>query len=112
MPWLVRDGEVLASVDVAETSRARRRGLLGRDHIDGALLLRPACAVHTIGMKFAIDVVFLDRDHEVIDVVTMAPHRLGRPRRRARSVIEAAAGFAQRHAVTPGDRILVENDDV
>ena len=40
--WLVRDGEVLAALEVADVvRRARLRGLLGRDGVDGALLLRP-----------------------------------------------------------------------
>ena len=42
MAWLVRDAEVLATLEIAESSRARARGLLGRDDFDGALLLRPA----------------------------------------------------------------------
>lgn len=111
MPWLVRDGEVLASVDVADTSRSRRRGLIGRDRIDGALLLRPALAVHTLGMRFPIDVVFLDSEHTVIDVTTMVPGRFGRPRRGARAIIEAEAGFVERHGVRRGDKITVENDE-
>ena len=40
--WLVRGNDVLASLEVAESGAARRRGLLGRDGIDGALLLQPA----------------------------------------------------------------------
>jgi len=42
MPWLVADGRVLASVEIADGVRARAKGLVGRDSIDGALLLRPA----------------------------------------------------------------------
>ena len=38
---MLRDGEVLASLEVADSRRARSRGLLGRDGVDGALLLRP-----------------------------------------------------------------------
>ncbi len=41
MPWLLRDGEVLATLEVAESFAGRARGLLGRDGIDGALLLAP-----------------------------------------------------------------------
>ena len=61
MGWLLRDGEVLASLEVADTRAARRRGLLGRDGIDGALLLAPARSVHTFGMRFPIDVAWLRR---------------------------------------------------
>ena len=73
MPWLLRDGEVLASLEVADDRRARRKGLLGRDGIDGALLLVPARSVHSIGMRFPIDVAWLDGDLTVLRTVRLAP---------------------------------------
>src|SRR6478735_373264 len=92
MAWLLRDGEVLASLEVAGTARSRARGLLGRDGVDGALLLRPARSVHTLRMRFPIDVAFCDDDLVVLRMVTMPRNRIGRPVRRARCVIEAEAG--------------------
>src|SRR5258707_14682402 len=93
MPWLVRDGDVLAALEVAENHRSRLVGLLGRDGFEGALLIRPARAVHTIGMRFPIDVAFCDRDLRVIDVLApMSRHRFGRPRWNARGAVEAVAG--------------------
>ena len=92
MAWVVRDGKVLASVEVASTFGARQRGLLGRDGYDGALLLRPARSVHTLGMRFRVDVAHLDRDLCVVKVGTMAPWRMGRPVPRAHAVLEAEAG--------------------
>ncbi|MGW6685955.1 DUF192 domain-containing protein [Streptomyces sp. NPDC054961] len=79
-------------VEVAASYRARTRGLLGRDGIEGAMLLTPAASVHTFRMRFAIDVAYLDRHLEVIALTTMAPGRLGLPRPRARHVLEAEAG--------------------
>ena len=53
MAWLMREGEVLAAVEIAASRRARNKGLLGRDGIDGALLLPSArLGVHSIGMRF------------------------------------------------------------
>lgn len=77
---------------VAASYRARTRGLLGRDGIAGALLLTPASSVHTVRMRFAIDVAYLDRRLRVLSVRTMPPGRFGRPRLRARHVLEAEAG--------------------
>ena len=77
--WLYRGSEALCPVTVARTLRQRARGLLGRDGIDGALLLRPASWVHTLGMRFTLDVVHLDRDLQVLRVLTMPPQRMGRP---------------------------------
>ncbi len=107
MAWLLRDGEVLAALEIADTRRARRRGLLGRDRMQGALLLRPARAVHTIGMRFPIDVAFLAADGLVLDVVRMRRYRLGRPRLRARAVVEAEAGAFGRWRVRPGDVVEI-----
>lgn len=66
-------------VEIAASYAARTRGLLGRDGIDGAMLLTPAASVHTFRMRFAIDVAYLDRDFRVLAVVTMEPGRLGLP---------------------------------
>ena len=107
MPWLVHDGKVLATLEIAAGRRARMRGLLGRDGLDGALQLEPARSVHTFRMRFPIDVVFCDRDLRVLRVVTMQPNRLGVPVWRARSVIEAEAGSFGRWGVVVGDRLEV-----
>jgi hypothetical protein len=103
--WLLRDGEVLAAVEVAETFGARLRGLLGRDGIEGAVLLRPAKSVHTIGMRFPLDVAYCRRDLTVLEVTTMARHRIGFPRLRAHCVIEAERGAFERWRLQPGDQL-------
>jgi len=107
VPWLVLDEKVLATLEVADSVGGRTRGLLGRDGIEGALLLTPAKSVHTIRMKFAIDVAFLDREHNVLRVVTMPPNRLGMPQWRARSVIEAEAGSFERWGLRTGDHVEI-----
>jgi uncharacterized protein len=107
VPWLVRDGDVLCSLQEATSFGERLKGLLGRDGVEGALLLRPATSVHTVGMRFAIDVAFCDRDLVVVDTVCLKPQRLTRPRRRARCVIEAEAGAFERWGLRVGDRLEV-----
>ena len=110
MPWLLREGEVLAVLEVAEGMAARGRGLLGRDGIEGALLIRRTRSVHTLGMRFPIDVAFCDRDLTVLDTVRMDPHRVGRPRIRASCVVEAEAGAFDRWSLRPGDRLEIKGD--
>jgi uncharacterized membrane protein (UPF0127 family) len=105
--WLVRGNDVLASLEVAEGRRARRRGLLGRDGIEGALLLRPARSVHTVRMRFPIDVAHLDADLIVLRVTTMAPWRVGLPVWAARSVLEAEAGAFERWGLAAGDQLEI-----
>jgi len=111
VPWLLREGDVLAALELAGSRRARRRGLLGRDGIDGALLLDPARSVHTVGMRFAIDVAFCRRGDDgtlvVAELVTMRPWRVGRPRPAARCVVEAEAGAFARWELRPGDELTV-----
>ena len=106
--WLLRDGEVLAALEVADSFGSRLRGLLGRDGIDGAMLFRPAKSVHTIGMRFPIDVAFCTDDLTVLDTRTMAAFRLGLPRLKARCVIEAEAGAFERWRLRPGDQLEVK----
>lgn len=90
---------------IAASYRARTRGLLGRDGIAGALMLTPCGSVHTFGMRFAIDVAYLDRRFRVLAVTTMRPGRLGLPRLRARHVLEAEAGAMERWGVRRGVRV-------
>ena len=80
MAWLVRDGEVLASLEVAGSRAGRARGLLGRDGIDGVLHLPDTRSVHTFGMRFDIDVAFLDADLRVVkmrDAASQSGHPAG-----------------------------------
>lgn len=105
MGWLLRDGEVLASLEVAGTRSARRRGLLGRSELDGALLLDPARSVHSFGMRFPIDVAWLDGDLTVLRTCHLARNRLTRPVLAARSVLEAEAGSFARWDLHVGDQL-------
>ncbi|WP_327416070.1 DUF192 domain-containing protein [Streptomyces sp. NBC_01233] len=95
-------------LEVAASYRARTRGLLGRDGIEGALLLTPAGSVHTFRMRFAIDVAYLDRNLRVLAVVTMSPGRLGLPRLRSRHVLEAAAGAMAGWGLRAGTTVKVD----
>jgi uncharacterized protein len=108
MPWLIRDGEVLATLEVAERFGPRARGLIGRDGLDGGLLLRPAKSVHTLLMRFPIDVAFCDRELVVLRVIRMAPYRFSRPVWRAHAILEAEAGSFERWRLAPGDKLDVK----
>lgn len=69
------------------------------------ILLRPCASVHTMFMRFAIDVVFCDRDLRVLSVAAEAPTWRMRSQRRAKVVIELAAGEASSRGVEPGARL-------
>ncbi|MBE8474116.1 DUF192 domain-containing protein [Streptomyces justiciae] len=107
-------GGVSVPLEIATSYRARTKGLLGRDGVDGAILLSPANSVHTFRMRIPIDVAYLDRDLVVIAVRTMKPGRLGMPRVRARHVVEAEAGAMVGWGLRGGVRVevLAEGDAV
>jgi uncharacterized membrane protein (UPF0127 family) len=100
---------VLASAEVARGFRDRTVGLLGRDRdsVTGALVFRPCRQVHTLGMRFPIDVAFCDRDGVVLRTCTVAPWRVTRVVWRSGFVVEAAAGALERWDLRPGDKIEV-----
>jgi uncharacterized protein len=103
--WLVRDGDVLATVEVARDARARRRGLLGRDSFTGALVLRPCRQVHTFKMQFPVDVAFCDVHGRVLRTSTIAPWRVSPIVRKSAFVIEASAGSFDRWRLQAGDQV-------
>jgi uncharacterized protein len=95
---------------VADRPWSRMRGLLGRSSLPSGegLLLRPAGSVHTFFMRFPIDVVFLDRNREVVGVAAdLAPWRTA-GRRGAKAALELAAGEAARLRVAEGDRLTLD----
>lgn len=99
------DGQVL----VATTHAERMRGLLGRTSlpIDHAMLLRPCRAVHTWGMQFAIDVVFLDAENCVTrTVANVKPWRMVWGNLRTKATLEFSAGWLDHSPLAPGDAII------
>ncbi|MEI8239596.1 MAG: DUF192 domain-containing protein [Actinomycetota bacterium] len=101
--WLVSNGTVLASAERADSHHDKGRGLLGRDHFEGAMVLTNTRWVHSFGMRFAIDVAHLDSNGNVLRVATLVPHRLGVPVKKASTVVEAAAGAFERWGLKVGD---------
>lgn len=105
--WLVSEGHVLASAEIAEGRRHRLVGLLGRTSVEGAFVI-PRCRwVHTFGMKMPLDVAHVDASGTVLRTVRMVPHRVGAPMRRAHLVIEAEAGAFERWGLRAGDIVEV-----
>ena len=95
---------------VARTSQERRTGLLSRTSLESGegLWIDPCEAVHCFGMKFAIDVLYLDREKRIRKIRSdMKPWRISfcLP---ARSVLELPAGTARLTGTQPGDQLLFE----
>lgn len=85
--------------------RARLLGLAGLDAPAGAALLLPRTrSVHTFGMRFALDLVWLDRDGRALRIDRAVPPRRLRACRRARAVLELAPGAAAE--LRPGSPVI------
>lgn len=100
-----------ARIGVADTSWSRMVGLLGKTGLDSGegLLIIPSQAVHTVAMRFPIDVVFLDRNCRVIHMhPALAPFRVTGVHWRARCVLELPAGVIAQSATSVGDELLIE----
>jgi hypothetical protein len=105
VPWIVSDARVLASVEIARDHRTKTKGLLRRDHYDGAFLIEKCRWVHTLGMRFPLDIAYLDADGQVLKTIRMSRHRVGIPVWKARSVLEAETGAFARWGLRVGDVI-------
>jgi uncharacterized membrane protein (UPF0127 family) len=104
---LTRQSVLAHCVEVADVGAKRRKGLLGRQELRAGegLWIRPCEAVHTFGMQFPIDLVYLDRKLRVKKVRSgMRPWRLSACLT-AHSVLELASGTVRETQTRPGDRI-------
>lgn len=93
----------------AEDYESRSRGLLGRSSMEAGegLWIVPCPMIHTFFMKFAIDVLFLDKTLKVVRVIeNLKPWRLSPWVWSARSVLELPAG-ALAGGVSVGDRLEI-----
>ena len=98
------------SIDLANTSAARRTGLLKRKGLDEGegLWIAPCEAIHTFFMKFAIDVIYLDREQRVRKAVkNLVPWRISACLV-AHSVLELAPGTIERTGTQRGDQLQLQ----
>jgi hypothetical protein len=105
--WLLRDGDVVCALEMADSPAERRSGLRGRQGLDGALHLAGSRSVHTLGVGFPIDVAFLSADLTVLRVARLKPRRVALGGPAARSVVAAQAGSLERWGVRVGDQLEV-----
>jgi uncharacterized membrane protein (UPF0127 family) len=106
---LVVAGDIIVPhVLVADRTWSRMRGLLGRVGLpEGTgMLLSPCNSIHTVGMRFSLDVVFLDRECRVVKVVRgLRPNRFTVGGRGARAAVELEAGGVDLSRLEVGVRV-------
>ncbi len=96
---------------VAATPWSRMVGLLGRSGLEPGqgLLLRGEQAIHMFGMRFAIDVLYIDKQARVLRAIpALAPWRLGPYLRQARDVLELPAGTLNATQTREGDELVFD----
>lgn len=107
-----REAYLATALAVADTHWTRLRGLLGLAADDfgngSGLWIVPCHGVHTLGMGFPIDVIYLDRAMNVIDIQSaLRPWRFAPIRRQASSVLELPCHIATETKTAIGDRIEI-----
>jgi uncharacterized membrane protein (UPF0127 family) len=122
MPGLVSNGQAFnqtrrvylaTNLAVAQTHWSRLRGLLGTAEDDfrngRGLWIRPCRGVHTLAMRFPIDVVYLDRAGTVVHVEhNLQPWRFSPIRLQAASVLELPSHTVARTETALGDSIEIQ----
>jgi hypothetical protein len=98
-------------IEVADTSLRRMVGLLGKRSLAKGcgLLILPSQAIHTIGMAFPIDVLFVDKKYNVVGVrEAIPPFRMTRVFWKALGVLELPAGTIRDSRTEVGDQLKVD----
>lgn len=99
----------------ADNFLTRLVGLLKRTHLgpEEALWLMPSKGIHTIGMKFPIDVVFLTRDNHVVGLMSgLPPYRISAIHLRGYSVLELPNGTIKKSRTELGDQFEISLAEV
>jgi uncharacterized protein len=103
---LTRQAVIASCVEVADHGAKRRKGLLGRDRLSAGegLWILPCEAVHTFGMRFPIDLIYLDRNNRVRKIRSDVPPFRFSGCLSAHSVLELPSGTISQTQTKPGDR--------
>ena len=104
---LTRNTDLGSNVEIAGSHKTRNKGLLGRDGLPagGGLWIVPCESVHTFFMRFAIDLIYIDRQHRVRKVRSaVGPWRLSACLS-AHSILELPAGVIVATGTREGDQL-------
>ncbi|MGC1782876.1 MAG: DUF192 domain-containing protein [Acidobacteriaceae bacterium] len=111
---LTRQTVLAERVEVADHGAKRRKGLLGRACLGPGegLWIVPCESVHTFGMKFPIDLVYIDRKYRVRKVRSAVPSWRLSACLSAHSILELAAGAAGATRTVRGDQLEFSSADL
>ena len=105
---VTRDQCLAGTAIMADSFFRRLRGLLGRSGLPSGwcMVLKPCRSIHTMFMRFSLDILFVDRQYRVVAMVSdMPPFRFTRSISQSYLVIEFPASFLKSTGTVPGDLI-------
>lgn len=99
---------LLNNLLIADSFVKRMIGLLGNDVLDesSGLLITPCNLIHTFGMKFKIDVIFLDKNRRILNCRTNVPKNRVHGQLNAKHTMELSAGSVDRFGLRKGDELV------
>jgi uncharacterized protein len=99
---------------LADNFWASLKGLMGQTALPSGsgLLLTPCQSVHTMFMRFPIDVIFIDKNGKILHLIeSMKPWRISKHLTKSRSVLELPAGTIAATATKLGDTVVITNSE-
>lgn len=108
-----RHAYLATDLEVADTHWSRLRGLMGTDAASfpagKGLWIVPCRGVHTLGMRFPIDVVYLNGDRVIVHIEeNLRPWRMAAVRLKAATVLELPSSMVRKTGTSLGDEIDIE----
>jgi uncharacterized membrane protein (UPF0127 family) len=101
---------LISELIVAEKMLSRMVGLLGRRGLQegSAMLINPCGSIHTVGMRFSLDLIFIDKRQRVVRIICgVRPNRFVLGGRGAKSVVEIESGWFDMSQIGVGDEVNI-----
>lgn len=100
---------LVSELRIAQTFWQRLMGLLGTSRLapEQGLLICPCSSVHTVGMRYPIDVLFLDKNLKVLKVISSLPAMRAVVCLKSCMALEISGGMAAKTNTTAGDQLEI-----
>lgn len=111
MNLLKNDIIIAQNIQKADSFIKRTVGLLNKKSLtlEEGLLFEKCNSIHSFGMKFDFDAIYLDNDNKVVGLIeNIKPNRIMPIVFKAKKVLETTSGFVQKHNIQIGDKITFQ----
>lgn len=107
-----KDTLLVQDLRVADTFWSRLKGLLGTASLPAGkgLLITPCSSIHMFGMRYAIDVIFLDRDFKVLKILHSLPPGAAARCPGSAHVLELPGGTLLNTGISLNDQLTIIGD--